>query len=353
MPLALLIIICTLQTGAAHKQEFPSLLSEQKHFLFTHAPIEPVPRKCPKYGWEFSVKVEAHGFVLTTQKQELRFRVYAQSHKYVSLAQDTAKVLLLCRDLLTQKVNFDNPMRYSYLVDVFLCEGGVPGGEQGIFTGEDEFGNRANRNTIYIYNLDSFSDPIERLREVAHEYGHAALPPIKGFETPEEFGNGYFGEKLFLNWIFQSDEIIKLLPASFSSEKQNQSKWVDENVTKLADKIWLNGVNLKTLQAKGKDAMNEYIGLMLFAEQVSPPVFSRALRLARDYTAMGAYNGLKDALNEKSLWEIHVPEKFMQKNVWIPFSERWQVEGASIVKSESDRLQIKPSRKIITVRKKS
>lgn len=352
MPLALLVA-CTLQAGVPHKQEFPSLFSEQKHFLITYAPVEPISHKCPKYGWEFSVKVEAHGFVWTTQKQELRFRVYAQSHKYVSLAQDTAKVLLLCRDLLTQKINFDNPMRYSYLVDVFLCEGGSPGGEQGIFTGEDEFGYRTNRNTIYIYNLDSFSDPIERLREVAHEYGHATLPPIKGFETPEEFGNGYLGEKLFLFWIFQSDEIIKLLPASFSSEKQNQLKWVDENVVNLVDNIWLNGINLKTLQSKGKEAMNEYIGLMLFAEQTFPPVFSRALRLARDYTAIGAYNGLKDALNEKSSWEIHVPEKFTQKNVWIPFSQQWQIEGASIVKPESDRVQIKPSRKIITVRKKS
>ena len=352
MPFALLVI-CALQSGALHKQEFPSLFSEQKHFLITYAPIEPVSRKCPKYGWDFSVKVEAHGFVLTTQKQELRFRVYAQSHKYVSLAQDTAKVLLLCRDLLTQKINFDNPMRYSYLVDVFLCEGGVPGGEQGIFTGEDEFGHRANRNTVYIYNLDSFSDPIERLREVAHEYGHAALPPVKGFETPEEFGNGYLGEKLFLNWILQSDENIKLLPDSFSSDKESQSKWLKDNVVNLIDKIWISGVDLKALQAKGKDAMNEYIGLMLFTENAIPSVFSRALRLAKDYTAIGAYNGLKDALNEKSSWEIHVPEKFIQKNVWIPFPEQWLIEGASIVKSENDRLQVKPSRKIITVRKKS
>lgn len=44
----------------------------------------------------------------------------------------------------------------------------------------------------------------EWVREVCHEYGHVALPPLGGFRPPlEPFGNGVMGETLGLLWAAQ------------------------------------------------------------------------------------------------------------------------------------------------------
>lgn len=49
----------------------------------------------------------------------------------------------------------------------------------------------------------------EWLREVAHEYGHVALPGFAGFRPPlEPFGNGKLGETLGMLWAAQNPEIF-------------------------------------------------------------------------------------------------------------------------------------------------
>ena len=45
----------------------------------------------------------------------------------------------------------------------------------------------------------------EWLREIAHEYGHVALPPFGGFRPPlESYGNGLIGETLGMMWAAQN-----------------------------------------------------------------------------------------------------------------------------------------------------
>lgn len=52
----------------------------------------------------------------------------------------------------------------------------------------------------------------EWLREVAHEYGHVALPPVAGFRPPlEPYGNGTLGETLVMLWAASNP--VQLLTA--------------------------------------------------------------------------------------------------------------------------------------------
>ena len=49
--------------------------------------------------------------------------------------------------------------------------------------------------------IDTSKPQAEACRELAHEYGHAVLPAIGGFKSPEDWANGYLGERLFLRWL--------------------------------------------------------------------------------------------------------------------------------------------------------
>jgi hypothetical protein len=44
-------------------------------------------------------------------------------------------------------------------------------------------------------------EPLELLRQVAHEFGHLFLPGIGPLTDPEEWGNGFLGEMLILRWL--------------------------------------------------------------------------------------------------------------------------------------------------------
>jgi hypothetical protein len=51
----------------------------------------------------------------------------------------------------------------------------------------------------------------EWLRELFHEYGHVALPPISGFRPPlEPYGNGLVGETLGMMWAAQNPAALGL-----------------------------------------------------------------------------------------------------------------------------------------------
>lgn len=51
----------------------------------------------------------------------------------------------------------------------------------------------------------------EWLRELAHEYGHVALPPFGGFRPPlEPYGNGLVGETLGMMWAAQNPDALSL-----------------------------------------------------------------------------------------------------------------------------------------------
>ena len=71
---------------------------------------------------------------------------------------------------------------------MYLCEAGPTGAE-------------TYEQSVYVYNLPEARAPVEWLREAAHEMGHALLPKIGRFTSPEPWGSGHLGERLALQWL--------------------------------------------------------------------------------------------------------------------------------------------------------
>lgn len=157
--------------------------SDAKLWLSVY-PLLENSRICPKYRWEYPFKLEAHAEKFTGQ-QTLRFRIYAQSNESIETSISISRVLLRLWELANSKLSLEHPLRFRRTIDVFLASGGKSGAEQGIFFGPDENGSNSTQLSIYIYDIKNLSNPIETLREIAHEYGHAILPPIGTYKEPE------------------------------------------------------------------------------------------------------------------------------------------------------------------------
>lgn len=62
---------------------------------------------------------------------------------------------------------------------------------------------------LYLYAAGVACPPGEWLRELAHEYGHIALPGIGGFtRTDDPWADGELGELLFIKWLAASGESV-------------------------------------------------------------------------------------------------------------------------------------------------
>lgn len=299
---------------------------------------------CPKYGWEFPFAVEGWG-AIGEAKAELRFRVYAQGQKSVDLARSATRMLLRLWEMARARIRFDHPLAYRSLVEVFLCDGGRPGGEQGIF----HYADGRTTNGIYIYHLESFGDPVERAREIAHEYGHAILPSVSGFERPEEFGNGFLGEKLFLSWL--ADAMSRGHLVAEDAMGADLTSWVKANAHPLSDAVWLNGPDNAALSGKGRNAIDAYLGLHLYFWEAFPAALGRGMKVARGSKASDALKGLLYAVDEIGVWEVFIPDRLKGKEVWLPVARGWNTSGGSVMTRRRDWAKVKPTGSKLTVEK--
>lgn len=83
---------------------------------------------------------------------------------------------------------------------VWLCEGGPAGGEH-------------HNGDIYLYQVAALRPGEEWLRELAHELGHALLPPLSGYSRPERSIAGLVGEA----WLMSA--------LAFEAEQTQRRPW--------------------------------------------------------------------------------------------------------------------------------
>lgn len=336
------------------KLKLPATVSESRLELLTYTQAADRPRICPKHRWEYPFRSLGYAESANgSEAPELRFRVYAQSQKDVATMVAVNRMLLRLWDLCKLKLRLDHSLLYGRTIDVFLAEGGEAGGEQGIFEGPGPRGQLRKFNTIYIYNLASFSDPVEMAREVAHEYGHAVLPAIGGFVEPEDWGNGFLGERLFLSWLSREINSGSLITDDAMGVKAEELiTWVEKNAVPLTDKIWLHGPDLKALGGTSETAMNEYLGLLLFTDEAFQGVMHRAIRLTGGMTAMDALEGVLKAVEERTEWKVAVPERLKGRDLYLPFRGAWSFEGASLIVRRGDWVKVRPERAAIVAFRK-
>lgn len=315
-------------------------------------PLEP-PKRSPKKfpasegqaPWEFPwvTSVLADDKVSANPQPILRFSVFSQDRKSRGdLAGKVARMLARLWQLNRTHLGYGNPIQFrNGTVDVYLCWGGKAGGEQ-LF---DQDLGPSNRpipvNTIYIYDLASFGTPIEMAREVAHEYGHACLPPAGGFSEPEYWANGFLGEKLFLLWMRDAIASGKFQsPDALDVSVSDLDAWLRTNVSPLVANAAVTGPDFGLLKQKSAEAMKAYHGLVLYAATLFPrQVLGRSLLLTGSQNAWDYPKGLMLAVNELEKINLTFPPAFRGKNVWIPLG-KGSLSGAKVLSRKGDWVQI-------------
>ncbi|HEY3780668.1 MAG TPA: hypothetical protein VGL56_06265 [Fimbriimonadaceae bacterium] len=269
---------------------------------------------------------------------DLLFRVYSQERKEKDdKGKAAADMLVHLWDLAYRKFRVDHLPLYESEVDVYLCWGGTPGGEQRMDVDLDSVNRERKVNTIYIYDLASFTNPIEMAREVAHEYGHAVLAAVGGFKTPEDWGNGQLGEKLFLMWCRDEMQAGRMTPRDvMGATLPMVDAWVKQNVDPLIMANALNGPSFELLGDQGQAAMDAFTGLVCYADAILPDdLVGMSLRLmetdrAKDYPA-----ALLLACQNKKRVVARIPDMLKNKDFWVPLGNG-TVNGGTVMKRNGD-----------------
>lgn len=301
--------------------------------------------------FEFDWLVAGYG-KMPSGNNALRFRVFSQERKAEGdPAPAVCRMLLQIWDLMYRKYSADHSQAYDGIIDVYLCWGGKPGGEQRFdIDVEGKPPRERKANTIYIYDLSSFTNPVEMAREVAHEYGHAVLPAVGGFVTPEDWGNGVLGERLFLRWCRDQLANGNLQPADvMGATKQGLDGWVAANVEPWVIRAATNGPEYGLLEGKGQIAMDVFTGLVLYADSILPPsVVSRSFRLIGSTRAQDYPQALVQACKEKEHIFIEVPSVLKGKKIWVPLADG-KVSGAQLIKRAGDWALVEPGLSPLTL----
>lgn len=293
----------------------------------------PTPVTSPKHGWPFEWVIA--GYVrLPDQpgRRWLRFRVFSQERRSQGdPAEPVARMLLRLWDFNTGRLRLDHGEAFRRLVDVYLAFGGQAGGEQ-LFGEGIENGQRVKVNAIYIYDVRSFTRPLEMAREVAHEYGHATLPPFGRFAPPDEWANGNLGEALYLRWLLAWLREGKLSPADCcGASEEDLAGYVKREVNPRLIAAAQEGPSLPLLARRDAAALDHFLGLALWADSLLPPrAFGRALVLAGGVEPEGLVRGIEEAAAEIPRWTIAFPSVVHGKAVWIPLG-KGRLESGSVL----------------------
>lgn len=295
------------------------------------------PQKCPRHPWVFPFVTAGYGRTDAGQSGvNIRFRVFSQ-YRNETLDNDpsvwASRMLLRMWDINFHRLGIDNPERYKKEVHVFLCTEGEPGGEH-MFVNADlgtpSKPNFVDMNAIFVYQVQTLTEPIEFAREVAHEYGHASLPQIGPFQGPEAWANGDVGERIFLKWLAEDVRSGKLSSADVAKTKQaDLDNYVAARVTPLVKKTAESGPDLSLLAKDTKEAYNAYVALACYGQAVLPAkAFGRALKITAGNRGSDFAAALVDACEEVSELELRVPEGVSRRTLWLPLGKGSVVNGS-------------------------
>jgi len=299
----------------------------------------------PPASWIFEYITSGFAAAPGTEQSNLRFRIYSQLRKQTNdPSEEVAKMLLRLWDFNYRRLKMDHsPAWGSGIIDVYLCWGGKAGAEQRFDTDYDRKPSQ-KVNTIYVYDVASFTDPLQKARELAHEYGHATLPPVGGFQTPEDWANGYLGEKLYLN-IIRDEMAAKRFgsPDAMGAELPALDAWVKEKVDPLVAAVALQGPRHALLGQTGPAAMDAYTGLAMYARNVlGEPILARSMKLTGSLKATDYPDAVVAAVEEQPRTSVTIPAVAKGKPVWVPKGKA-RLQGARIVREDRGWALVEPT----------
>lgn len=235
------------------------------------------------------------------------------------------------------------------VIDVYLCEGGNAGGEQ-LFGREVLNGRVRNYNAIFVYQVGSLNDPLEAAREVAHEYGHAVLPAVGGFIEPEDWGNGYLGERLFMHHLRSQIESGRITSEdTMGADAKLIAEFCRTQVEPSALQVAKHGPNMAALRAKGSKAMEAYLGLVMHLRNLlDDAAFARILVLGGSKAA-DLPSGVIESLKLAGTVSLRFPTTSIGTPLWIPLPKGWKASGATIARRNGEWAIIYPKSTSVTI----
>jgi hypothetical protein len=307
----------------------------------------------PPQQWQFDWIASSFGPDLDAPKDpatgepqgRLRFRVFSQVKKsgydYTVLV---ARQAIRMWDVAFSKYRIGHKESVNKgIIDFYLAFGGEAGGEY--MQGQDVLPDNSvtTVSTIYIYDIRSFTKPIEMAREVAHEYGHAVLPAVGGYTSPEFWANGYLGEKFFMRILRDQYKKNLIGPDDAMGATLTQlDNWVKVNVDPLVVRTATTAPSVAQLADKGKPGMDAYMGLVLYADTIFPPsVLTRSMLIMGSQEAKDYPDALLRATQEMPKITLAIPDYLKDKPIWIPLG-KGKVAQAQVLARSGDWAQIKP-----------
>ena len=312
--------------------------------------FSPKPFGEPPAPWQFDWTTGA--YVATGESYRARIEVFSQEAiRSTSRPTSVARLFGQLYSFNAARLRLDHSTEFGNgVVSVYLCFGGKSGGEQlyDIETGPE--GER-KVNTIYLYDLPSFTDPVEMVREIAHEYGHATLPPVGGYSAPENWSNGLLGEKLYLPYLAAARRKGEISGAdTMGATADALDAWTKRNVDPLVASAALNGPRASLLAAKDKPSMDAFLGLaLLTARLYGPKTMTRALIANGVLSATTFPAAAATAAEEPETTILDIPPTLRTKPIWIPLGAG-RLSGAKILSKKAGWARIQASTGPVVVR---
>jgi tetratricopeptide (TPR) repeat protein len=203
------------------------------------------------------------------------------------------------------------------VTDVWLSQLATPGGEQ---TG----------TSILINDVATPREPIEWIREVAHEYGHLVLPPIGRFVEPEDTGSGILGERLFLAWLAEEFERVaearwpaKAVQSAANNFWSGEEVAIQSFVANYCDEpviFWLlKGPDSELVSQQSSDALEWLTGLALYIQAAhGTPMLAQAFRDTQGSTCQDFLTGCENAVGRA----LEEQELHLNPRAFIPGASR-------------------------------
>lgn len=301
-----------LKSSAFEAQVLPELYSPTQAVVLT--PLlnqQSLSRRDPKYGWQFAAACYGYFRNEHLSQPELRFRVYVQQLEDLPRAQKVCRLLLRLQQVAWHKLRLQVNMQGERVLNVWLCRQGNAGGEQW-------------RNNLYIYSIQQVHNPLEWLREVAHELSHALLPGITGYTLPEPWANGYMGERLFLMWLAPLLNNGQLTPSDLcDASAEDVRSFVQQRCLPLRNQWMTGGFPKDKFQRRDALGMGALIGHALYIDSVYGHTMLRATFARMAEPSPDAFwKAFMEAVREADEIQI-IPSG--KTSVWLP-KGLWRAE---------------------------
>lgn len=240
----------------------------------------------------------------------LRFVEHSAPGVDAARARQVVRFLAALSDLTDPILGSTN--RAAYPVPVWISTEGAPGARQW-------------RGAIHIEAANAPRSDIEWVRELSHEWGHAALPGVDGFTTPEAWANGDLGERVFLPLMESAGRLTAW--SSGTAVAAYSAKYV----TPLRDAFSRTGPDLKLLTDKERNGYDHFLGAALYIDGAyGLRVLVDALDGAGGGSSTDFLAAVANVLTTKAHVDVNRGAASGPLPICIPRSGRYTLDGRAV-----------------------